>query len=365
MTTRRGLPDGLRPPRLQPVRPRRRRRRDRAVELPADARDVEGRAGAGVGQHRACSSRPRTPRCRRRSWAGSRSRPASRPACSTSSTATVPTRRASALTEQPRRRPDHLHRRVRHRARSSAASAARTWCPVSLELGGKGANIVFDDADLDNAVHWAVAGDLPQRRPGLPGRQPALRAARASTTSSWTRFVAAAEALRIGDPKDPATQFWPAREPGALHQGQRLPRRHRGATAARCSPAASATGWCVRPTIVVDAPADARVVPRGDLRPGRRRPPRSTPRPRRSRLANDTRYGLNAMVFTENLTRAHRVVRGAARPARSGSTASSSATCARRSAASATPASAARAATFSREFFTEPKAVVMQIDADR
>ena len=36
------------------------------------------------------------------------------------------------------------------------ASAAGHLAPVSLELGGKGANIVFDDADLDNAVHWAV-----------------------------------------------------------------------------------------------------------------------------------------------------------------------------------------------------------------
>jgi hypothetical protein len=36
------------------------------------------------------------------------------------------------------------------------ASAATHLAPVSLELGGKGANIVFADADLDNAVYWAV-----------------------------------------------------------------------------------------------------------------------------------------------------------------------------------------------------------------
>lgn len=36
------------------------------------------------------------------------------------------------------------------------ASAAAHLAPVSLELGGKGANIVFADAELDNAVYWAV-----------------------------------------------------------------------------------------------------------------------------------------------------------------------------------------------------------------
>ena len=36
------------------------------------------------------------------------------------------------------------------------ASAAGHLAPVSLELGGKGANTIFEDADLDNAVHWAV-----------------------------------------------------------------------------------------------------------------------------------------------------------------------------------------------------------------
>ena len=78
-------------------------------------------------------------------------------------------------------------------------------------------------------------------------------------------------------------------------------------------------------------------------------------------LANDTRYGVNAMLFTENLSRAHRVssrlragtvwgncffIRGLR-----------------------TPFSGVRdsgvgreGGTFSREFFTEPKAVVMQID---
>ena len=53
--------------------------------------------------------------------------------------------------------------------------------------------------------------------------------------------------------------------------------------------------------------ADRAAVLRGDLRPGRASSTGSRPRTRSLALANDTRYGLNAMLFTENLSRAHRV----------------------------------------------------------
>jgi len=46
-----------------------------------------------------------------------------------------------------------------------------------LELGGKGALVVFDDADLDAAVNGAVAGSLIKTRAGLHGRHARVRAA--------------------------------------------------------------------------------------------------------------------------------------------------------------------------------------------
>ena len=55
-----------------------------------------------------------------------------------------------------------------------AGAAAANLVPVSLELGGKGANIVFDDADLDNAVAWSIRA-ICRRGPGLPGRVAAER----------------------------------------------------------------------------------------------------------------------------------------------------------------------------------------------
>ncbi|MFD2356119.1 aldehyde dehydrogenase family protein [Nonomuraea ferruginea] len=53
--------------------------------------------------------------------------------------------------------------------RAITRAAAASLTPVSLELGGKGANLVFADADLDNAVHWSAEAIFPQRRPGVPG----------------------------------------------------------------------------------------------------------------------------------------------------------------------------------------------------
>jgi len=86
------------------------------------------------------------------------------------------------------------------------ASAAGHLAPVSLELGGKGANIVFDDADLDNAVHWAV--QAVYRNSGqicLAGSR--LFVGARIYDEFMERFVAAAEGLTIGDPSDPGSEF--------------------------------------------------------------------------------------------------------------------------------------------------------------
>ncbi len=240
------------------------------------------------------------------------------------------------------------------------ASAATHLAPVSLELGGKGANIVFEDADLDNAVYWAVEAIF--RNAGqicLAGSR--LFVHRSIAEEFLRRFVSAAEALTIGDPFDPATRF------SSLASKRHFEKVVSYVESARLLGGTVLTGgvaddgsWIVRPTIVTDLPLDASpyceeifgpvcVVNVFDTEA------------EAVHLANDTRYGLNAMLFTENLSRAHRV------------------------------ASALRAGTvwvncffirdlrtpfggvgdsgvgreggnFSREFFTEPKAVVMQID---
>lgn len=237
--------------------------------------------------------------------------------------------------------------------------AARNLTPVSLELGGKGANIVFDDADLDNAVHWAVEAIF--RNAGqvcLAGSRLYVQAG--IYDEFMTRYRAAAEALVIGDPKDPATQFSPAL---ASHEHFTKVASYLDDSAlggGRILTGGVGEGWGVRPTIITDAPPAARVV-REEIFGPVTVATRFETEDEALALANDTRYGLNAMVFTENLSRAHRMaarlkagtvwvncffIRDLRAPF--GGVGDSGV--------------GREGGNFSREFFTEPKAVVMQID---
>jgi len=239
------------------------------------------------------------------------------------------------------------------------ASAATHLAPVSLELGGKGANIVFEDADLDNAVYWAVEAIF--RNAGqicLAGSR--LFVQKGIYEEFMARFTAAAEALTIGDPFDPATKF------SALAS-----KRHFDKVASYVESAQSLGGnfhtggvatdgsWVVRPTIIDGLALDAAPYCEEIFGPVCVVNSFETEE-EAVHLANDTRYGLNAMLFTENLSRAHRVasnlkagtvwvncffIRDLRTPF--GGVGDSGV--------------GREGGNFSREFFTEPKAVVMQI----
>jgi aminomuconate-semialdehyde/2-hydroxymuconate-6-semialdehyde dehydrogenase len=239
-----------------------------------------------------------------------------------------------------------------------SSAAARNLVPVSLELGGKGANIVFDDADLDNAVKWAVEAIF--RNAGqvcLAGSR--LYVQRGIYEEFMSRYKVAAEALVIGDPKDPATQF-----SGALASQEHYTKvsgylNDASLAGGKIITGGLGEGWGVQPTIIADAPGEARVIKEEIFGPVVVATPFDT-EAEAVALANDTRYGLNAMVFTENLSRAHRVsaklragtvwvncffIRDLRAPF--GGVGDSGV--------------GREGGNFSREFFTEPKAVVMQI----
>jgi aminomuconate-semialdehyde/2-hydroxymuconate-6-semialdehyde dehydrogenase len=241
-------------------------------------------------------------------------------------------------------------------------AAARNLTPVSLELGGKGANLVFADADLTNAVDWSIkaiftnAGQVCLAGSRLYVERPVL-------DEFLARFVAAAERLVIGDPKDPATQLGPL----ASQTHYRKVRGYvdaiesQGGKMLTGGPAAADDypGWVIRPTVVVDAPADAPICREEIFGPVVTVAPFDT-EAEAVHAANDTPYGLNAMIFTENLSRAHRV---AAR-LRAG-TIWTNCFFVRDLRAPfggfGDSGWGREGGDFSREFFTEPKAVVMSI----
>lgn len=88
------------------------------------------------------------------------------------------------------------------------AAASQNLIPVSLELGGKGANIVFDDAELDNAVDWAIQAIF--RNAGqvcLAGSR--LFVQRGIYDTFLAEFARKAEAMTVGDPLAEGTEFGP------------------------------------------------------------------------------------------------------------------------------------------------------------
>ena len=239
-------------------------------------------------------------------------------------------------------------------------SAAEHLAPVSLELGGKGANIVFDDCDIDNAVYWAVEAIF--RNAG----QICLAGSRLFVQDTIydefvKRFVAKAEALKIGDPHAPGTNF------SALSSKKHFDKvsgyvRQIGELGGNIYTGGVAEdgSWVVRPTIADGLALDAAPYCEEIFGPVCIVNKFSS-EAEAVHLANDTRYGLNAMIFTENLSRAHRV----ASKLRAGTV---WVNCffirdLRTPFGGVGDSGVGReGGNFSREFFTEPKAVVMQID---
>ena len=163
--------------------------------------------------------------------------------------------------------------------RRIAARASETIKRVTLELGGKSANVVFADADLEKAAAAAPEGGVRQRRPGL------LRAlAHPRGAPALDRFMAALEERRRGhhggrparrlDRDGPADLRRPARD-GLLVRRQRgaggIPRQR-----------ARGQGLLVRAHRSVPGLQRRPRGARGDLRAGGLRDPLPTTRPRRS-----------------------------------------------------------------------------------
>src|SRR5699024_5552131 len=85
-------------------------------------------------------------------------------------------------------------------------NAAKSLIPVSLELGGKSANIVFEDADLDEAVEGSIEAIF--RNQGeicLVGSR--ILVQEEIYDEFLERFVAATKKIRIGDPTDETTDM--------------------------------------------------------------------------------------------------------------------------------------------------------------
>ena len=197
--------------------------------------------------------------------------------------------------------------------RQIAAEAGRLLIPVTLELGGKSPNMIFEDADLDKAVVGALAGIFAATgQTCIAGSR--LLVQRSVHDEVARRLVERARRIKLGNPLDRATEMGTAaNEPQFERILQAIENaRGEGATLATGGRPAHGPGlergFSIEPTIFTEVDNRMRIAQEEVFGPVLAIIPFDTEEDA-IRIGNDTRYGLAAGVWTTNLSRALRVSR--------------------------------------------------------
>ncbi|MDQ1674471.1 MAG: (Z)-2-((N-methylformamido)methylene)-5-hydroxybutyrolactone dehydrogenase, partial [Frankiaceae bacterium] len=192
-----------------------------------------------------------------------------------------------------------------------AKAAAENLTRVTLELGGKSAQVVFPDADLDAAANGVIAGVFAATgQTCMAGSRVVVH--EDVKDALVDRIVARAATIRIGDPRDPETEMGPLATDKQYETvlSHFASAREEGATIA-CGgrPVAALGGWFVEPTVLVDATPDMRAVREEIFGPDVAVTP-FRDEAEALALANGTEFGLAGSVWTKDVHRAHRVAAG-------------------------------------------------------
>lgn len=196
---------------------------------------------------------------------------------------------------------------ARHIVRNSAENLAST----SLELGGKSPFIVFEDADIESAVNAQVSGIF-----AATGQSCVAGSRLIVSNKIKDRFLARlkekAEAVIIGAPDDMATEVGPLCTDSQLQRAVELiaESENAGAKIITGGQPLAREGIYFPPTIIdcTDAP-DAACLTNEFFGPVLSVLGFDT-EAEALQIANDTAFGLASGVFTKDLTRAHRMIRG-------------------------------------------------------
>jgi phenylacetaldehyde dehydrogenase len=189
-----------------------------------------------------------------------------------------------------------------------AAGASKNLKKVSLELGGKAPNIIFDDADLEAAIAGAaLAGYFNEGQCCVNGSR--LYVQRDVFDQVIEGVAAAAKAITVGDAFDPATTMGPlvSQEQHEKVMGYVRGAVSDGATLAAGSPDAAADrGYFFAPTLITDVTEQMAVQTDEIFGPVITAIPFDT-EDEVVAAANNTVYGLAAGVWSRDLSTAHRV----------------------------------------------------------
>ncbi|MCU9849663.1 betaine-aldehyde dehydrogenase [Defluviimonas sp. WL0024] len=188
------------------------------------------------------------------------------------------------------------------------AAAAEGMRHVTMELGGKSPLIVFDDADVEDAVGGALLGNF------YSSGQVCSNGTRVFVQKGIKeRFLARlkerTEAIRLGDPMDEAVQMGPVVSAAQMEKVLAYVEagKAEGARLVTGGARAGDGGYYIRPTVFADV-TDTMAIAREEIFGPVMAVLDFEDEDEVVTRANATEFGLSAGVFTRDLTRAHRLV---------------------------------------------------------
>lgn len=186
-------------------------------------------------------------------------------------------------------------------------SAAQYCRPVTLELGGKSAIVIFDDCDIDQAIEWIVAG-ICWNAGQMCSATSRLLIQEGIADTLLPRLAAALAKLRVGNPLTDEIDMGPVTSEAQFDKVSQYftIARNEGLNCLAGGVVLDRQGWFVTPTLYVDVPQNSRLWTEeifGPLLCARR----FSSEQDAIAMANDSSFGLVATVVSADLERAERV----------------------------------------------------------